>query len=137
MMKSRTLGVSIDRPPAQVAAFIRNPENLSRWLTFASAVRKSGEAWFLETAEGPLEIRFVPDNPYGVVDNRVRLPEGREVVNPMRVVANGAGSEVLFTLFRQPGWSDERFAQDAAVVRADLGMLKRVLEALGSESVSE
>jgi len=38
---------------------------------------------------------------------------GAEIYTPMRIVENGEGAEVLFTLFRQPGMSDEKFAADA------------------------
>jgi hypothetical protein len=46
----------------------------------------------------------------------------------MRVIADGEGCEVVFTLRRQPGMSDEDFERDAAAVLADLGTLKRLLE---------
>jgi hypothetical protein len=42
-------------------------------------------------------------------------------------VANGAGSEVLFTLYQAPGMSDEQFAADAKTVQTDLGNLARLL----------
>lgn len=47
----------------------------------------------------------------------------------MRVIAAGGGSEVVFTLRRAPGLTDEEFTRDAATVSADLAALKRVLEA--------
>jgi hypothetical protein len=46
----------------------------------------------------------------------------------MRVIANGAGSEVTLTLFRQPDMSDAKFAEDAEWVARDLRRLKDVLE---------
>lgn len=49
----------------------------------------------------------------------------------MRVVPNGDGSEVVFTLFRQPGMTDEQFAADAAWVAKDLAALKAVFERAG------
>jgi hypothetical protein len=48
---------------------------------------------------------------------------------PMRVFANGDGAEVLLTVFRQPGTSEEKFAEDTQWVRRDLEALKEVLEA--------
>jgi hypothetical protein len=36
----------------------------------------------------------------------------------MRVVPNGEGSELVFTLIRQPGMSDTQFAEDKAAVLA-------------------
>jgi hypothetical protein len=70
----------------------------------------------------------VPENEFGVLDHYARLPGGREVPNPMRVVPNGAGCEVIFTLFRRPGMSDQQFARDARTVDADLRKLRTVLE---------
>ena len=49
-------------------------------------------------------------------------------VVPMRVVANGEGAEVLLTIFRQPGMSDEKFGEDTQWVRRDLEALKAILE---------
>ena len=47
----------------------------------------------------------------------------------MRVVADGQSCEVVFTVRRQPGMTDEEFDRDADAVRADLATLKRLLEA--------
>lgn len=49
--------------------------------------------------------------------------------NPMRVVPNGGGSEVIFTMAQAAEMSDEDFANDVGMVERDLGTLKRVLEA--------
>lgn len=51
-----------------------------------------------------------------------------EIYVPMRVVANGAGSEVLFTLFRMPGVTDEEYAADTGLLEQDLGTLKQLME---------
>jgi hypothetical protein len=51
---------------------------------------------------------------------------------PLLVVPNGDGAEVVFTLFRQPEMTDERFAADVAWVERDLTALKAVLERAGS-----
>ena len=59
----------------------------------------------------------------------VTLPDGTTVTNPMRVVPNGGGSELSFTLFRLPGVTAEAFQADAATVQGDLQTLKRLLEA--------
>jgi hypothetical protein len=59
----------------------------------------------------------------------VILESGASVHNPLRVVPNGSGSEVTFTLFRLPGVSEDKFAEDAKWVQKDLNTLKRLLEA--------
>jgi len=46
----------------------------------------------------------------------------------MRLIVNGQGCELLFTLFREPNASDERYASDAAFVQQDLNDLRDLLE---------
>lgn len=53
---------------------------------------------------------------------------GIEVYVPMRVLSNGSGSEVIFTLLRLPDMSDERYAEDVGLVEQDPTTLKHVLE---------
>ena len=62
------------------------------------------------------------------MDHDVTLESGVTVHNPMRVVPNGEGSELVFTLIRQPGMSDGQFAKDRAAVENDLMTLKALLE---------
>ena len=63
-----------------------------------------------------------------MLDHYVRPARGDEIYVPVRVIANGSGTEVLFTLFRLPGMSDAQFAQDAALVERDLKTLKELME---------
>ncbi|WP_239088377.1 hypothetical protein [Planosporangium mesophilum] len=70
-------------------------------------------------------------NKYGVLDHDVTMPSGEVVYNPMRVVPDGDGCEVVFTLRRLTDMSHGEFARDAGLVQADLQRLKRVLEAAG------
>lgn len=129
MMKSRTITCSINRPSAVVYDFTSNPENLPQWVrSFCVSVKKSGDDWQMETPTGWVGIRFVPASEFGVLDHVVTLPDGQSILNPMRVVANGDGSEVMFTLFQLPDMSNEQFAKDAGMVEADLQTLKAVLE---------
>lgn len=129
LMPSHTVSVSIARAPETVYDFIVAPENLPEWaLAFARSVSKSGNDWIVETSDGPMRIEFVARNPFGVADHRVTVRPGLAVLNPMRVLANGDGAEVVFTLLRSPDTSAEKFAADAAVVERDLQTLKRVLE---------
>lgn len=130
VLRSKTLSVSIACPPRRVYEFVSNPENLPRWATaFCRSVRKSKGEWIVETPDGPMRIGFVEQNDCGVLDHVVTVQPGIEIVNPMRVVPNGSGSEVMLTLFQWPGTSDEKFAGDAGLVERDLLTLKKVLEA--------
>jgi hypothetical protein len=129
LLQSRTLSISIGCRPDKVYTFVSNPENLPRWAAgLCKSVRKSGAGWVVETTQGPMNLRFVKNNDLGVLDHYVTPAPGAEVYVPMRVLPNGAGSEVLFTLFKLPGMSDEKFAEDAGLVARDLETLKGVLE---------
>ena len=76
-----------------------------------------------------MKVRFTKRNDFGVLGHHVKPGGGPEIYIPMRVIANGKGCEVLFTLFRQPGVSDEKLAADAEWAMRDLTALKKMLEA--------
>jgi hypothetical protein len=127
--ESRHISESVDRRADEVYDYASDPANLPQWAPgLGSAVEKVAERWFVATPMGRVGFAFVPRNEYGVLDHDVTLPTGEVVYNPMRVIADGNGCEVVFTLRRRPGMSDEEFARDADAVAADLSRLKRVLE---------
>lgn len=128
-MKSQTITVFIAAPADRVYAFASREENLPRWVpSFFLAVSRDGEQWVVDTPLGKAVFAFAEKNPFGVLDHRIRLASGEEFFNPMRVIANGEGSELIFTLFQSAGMSDQDFARDAAMVRSDLEVLRRLLE---------
>ena len=134
MLVSRTLNISIAQPPAQVADYIRDPRNLPQWApAFCKSVRQDGGAWTLDTPRGPVGLRFVEANAFGVVDHYVSPAPGVDIHVPLRVLPNQEGSEVVFTLFRLPDMTDEQFDEDAALVQKDLDTLKQVLEKQGPD----
>jgi hypothetical protein len=115
--ESRHVGVWVDVSPQAAYQFTAQPENLGRWVAG------------LDLAEVAFE--FVPVNDFGVLDHVVRLPDGTAFYNPMRVLPAGewpGSCEVLFTVRRRPGMTDDEFNADAAAVEADLRTLKGLLE---------
>lgn len=125
----RHVSVSIDRSPAEVYEFASNPENLPRWaFGVARTIRHVDGEWIADAPEGPVRLRFAPRNDLGVLDHEVVLASGASVHVPIRVIPNGSGSEVVLTLVRARGVSDEKFAEDARWVERDLNALKRLLE---------
>ena len=128
-LASTTLSVTIEADPSAVYDLVSHPEHLPRWATtFVRGIRQAGDQWVLDTPYGPHTLRLAPRNAFGVLDHYVGPPDRPEVYVPMRVVPNGGGSEVFFTLFRQPGMTDAQYAADRALVRQDLDSLKRVME---------
>lgn len=129
VLRAKTLSIRIACPPSQVYEFASDPANLPRWAGgLCKAARLIGDRWLLDTTAGELTFRFAPPNCFGVLDHFVGTPDG-EVFVPMRVIANGDGSELLCTLFQPPTLPDAAFAADAALVERDLANLKSLLEA--------
>ena len=130
LLEVRHLSVSIDRPPDAVYAFAARPENLPRWAAgLGKTFRKVDGEWVAEGGPiGAVKVRFTEPNALGVLDHDVVLPSGVTVHNAIRVVPNGAGSEVTFTLLRPPDVTDDSFEDDARAVERDLRQLKTLLE---------
>ena len=129
LLEVRHVSVSIDRPPAEVYEFAVTGENLPNWARgLCTTIRKVDGDWVADGPLGSVKVRFVERNALGVLDHDVYLSSGLIVHNPIRVVPNGNGSEVMFTLLRQPGISQDEFARDAEAVERDLRALKALVE---------
>ena len=125
----RHLSIAIACRPAQVYEYVANPENLPKWAAgLGTDVHRAGEHWEVTTLQGIMTLRFAPHNELGVLDHYVQPPGAPEVHMPMRVLPNGDGSEIVVSLFRQPGMSDLTYSADAEMVRHDLETLKALLE---------
>ncbi len=130
MSTSLHLAVHVDRSAEEVYRFVADPAHLPQWAAgLGGAIEQRDGRWFADSPMGEVEVRFVPENPYGVLDHDVTLPDGTTVTNPLRVLPDGAGCEVVFSLRRGEGVTDEAFDADAAAVRTDLATLKRLMEA--------
>jgi hypothetical protein len=91
-------------------------------------VRRVDGEWVAEGPLGSVRVRFTPPNDLGVADHDVLLPTGETVRNPIRVLPNGTGSSVVFTLMRLAGVSEQQFDDDTQAVKRDLDTLKGLLE---------
>lgn len=128
MYRTHTVSVGIDTDPSSAYAFASDPANLPAWAPgFVKSIEQRGNHWIAQTSLGEATVRFAASNTFGVLDHDVGLPSGN-FHNPMRVIPNGRGSEVLFTLIQLPGISDEQFRIDLDTVRADLNKLRTILE---------
>ena len=129
-MPARIIHISVERDWRDAARFVLAPENMPRWAAgLGAGLKQRGDHWVADGGPiGEVEVRFAAPNDFGVADHDVTLPDGTVVKNALRVVPNGDGAEVMFTLLRQPAMSDADFEGDAEHVRKDLETLKSILE---------
>ena len=127
---ARHISISIEKAPRDVYRFVSHVPNLPRWAHgLGTEVRQVDGEWIAEgTPLGVVKLRFAPPNDMGVLDHEVILPSGARVLNQLRVLLNGTGSELVFSLFKLQGVSDEEFARDQHAVTRDLATLKQLLE---------
>nr|WSW71085.1 SRPBCC family protein [Streptomyces sp. NBC_00995] len=130
--ESRHISVRIACPADTVYAFASDPAHLPAWAQgLGGSIEKTDGQWVAASSPmGRVVVAFTPPNEFGVLDHDVTLPSGDTVHNPVRVIADGTGSEVVFTLRRRAGMSDADLRRDADMVAADLGRLKELTESL-------
>ena len=129
-MQATIVHVTIERPLETVYRIARDPKTMPDWATgLASGLIPEGDHYIVKAPFGTAHLRFAPDNPFGILDHWVTLDTGATTYNSMRVVENGSGTEVMFTLLRMPDMSDEDYSRDIAWVHDDLTRLKTLIEA--------
>ena len=132
-MTSRHVSVWIDVAPEVVYAIAADPEQMPRWASglAAGGLRQTADGWVADSPMGQVTVEFAPPNEYGVLDHVVRMPSGESVYNPLRVIPAGEGEprcEVVFTVRRREGVTDEEFESDVATVTADLDRMRQLAE---------
>jgi Polyketide cyclase / dehydrase and lipid transport len=129
VFESAHVSITIDRPAEDVYGFASDPRNLAQWAAgLAKRVVESHDgAWVVESPMGRVTVDFAPPNPFGILDHRVTLPSGVTVDNPMRVIPNGDGCDVVFTVHRRSGVDPDEFAADTDAVAADLATLRDLM----------
>jgi hypothetical protein len=125
----RHVSVSIDRPPQEVYDFVSAPENvLPKWATGPQGfIRRADDGWIVDSPVGKVKMQFAAKNALGILDFDFILESGLTIHNPMRVIPNGNGSELIRTVLREPGMSGEGFAEETEWAEKDLAMIRELL----------
>jgi hypothetical protein len=131
VQRAEVVHTSILAPPHELLAFLSDMNKWQTWAPWIRSVRRSSARdWTLDTEAGPMTVHFVEPNSLGVLDHEVTLASGVTVLNSMRVLANGSGSELVMVVFQSPQASTEEFERDVQAVRDDLARIKGVAEAM-------
>ena len=128
-MESQHLSVHIRLDVAAVYDFARDPRNLPAWADgLSSGIELVGDDWVSVSPMGTVTVEMAAENDLGVLDHWVTTGDGKTFYNPMRVIEAEGGCEVVFSLRRQAGMSDDAFEADAIAIATDLSTLKAILE---------
>jgi hypothetical protein len=130
-LETHTVTVTIDAPLATVAADLADPTTHHEWATefFAGPVRPGEPGEFVARVPmmgGEVRHKIDADAERGILDLYFAphsAPYGPPI--PVRLVPNGDGVDVLWTLARFPGVSDQAWQQGLASMARELAALKR------------
>jgi hypothetical protein len=123
-MHADTQAITVPVSAEEAFAFLAEPENLPRWAVgFARGIRREGDEWIVQTAQGEMRVRVLADAANGTIDFHMSVAPGLEAVAYSRVVPNDAGAEYVFTQFQLPGMADEVFAAQRAALAEELAIL--------------
>ncbi len=129
-LETTTVTITIDAPPDTVSADLADPSSHLEWATeFFNGVAEDQRdgTWQMNAPRmgGPVLMRIDGDTARGIIDMYlapVGAPFGAPI--PVRVVPNGDGSDVLFTLARFPNQSDEEWTEGIQSMNRELENLK-------------
>src|ERR1700753_2518569 len=103
IMPAQVIHVSVDRDWKDVYEFAAAPENMPLWASgLASGLDRDGDDWIARGVLGTVRVSFVPRNEFGIIDHTVTIESGLRVYNAFRIVPNGDGCEIMFTMLRLP-----------------------------------
>jgi hypothetical protein len=130
-LQTHTLTVTIDAPLVKVAADLADPATHPSWATefYAGPVRPAAGGEFLAPVPmmgGQVRHKIDADIARGLLDLYF-APQGAAYGPPIpvRLVPNGDGVDVLWTLARFPGVSDQDWQLGLAAMARELDALKR------------
>lgn len=129
--RSVTRSVTIDRPAAEVHAFLADAANWPRWAVINVLAVEPGDEpgwWKMSTPDGPAEFRIYADAATGIVDHEFRDETGEVARVPARVVGNERGADFLITITQPAELSDDVFDSLLGSLETELATLKKVLE---------
>jgi len=123
MVRSRTITMSVSRKTGDVFdAILDSPPKM-----MSDAKQNDDDSWSFSTSRGYANLKFKHNKTFGILDHLYVDDETSWEV-PMRVVSNGDDSEVIITIVKPPGLTDEQFDERTKELEIAFGNLKKILE---------
>ncbi|MFQ5741890.1 MAG: SRPBCC family protein [Acidobacteriota bacterium] len=126
-MNLKTVSVTVSAPKDQVFAYLADVENMPEWATqFCKELKVVNGKHKVLTPRGEIFFRIQADEKMGVIDMFGGPTEDQMALFPTRVLdVPGGGSAFLFTLFQEPGVTDQQFEEQLRELRQELENVKR------------
>jgi hypothetical protein len=126
--RAETRSISIAAAPEAVLDLVGDARTLPRWAPdFARSIRPDGGHWVVDNGQQELRIDVRVARESGTVDFVSADDPDRGAFT--RVVANGAGSEYLFTSVFPDGTDAAAVAVQLAVIESELKTVRDLCEA--------
>ena len=133
-METSTIAVTIEVPFEEVVSNLSNPLNHPTWAKefFSGSVEEVADDVYRVSVPmmgGPTSFRIASTPEFGVIDLYL-APEGAPFGDPLpvRVIPNGSGADVLWTLSRPSGLPTPAWIAGVDAMRRELAALKLQLE---------
>jgi hypothetical protein len=127
MNLAETRSVSIATTPAAVHGYLADARNLPEWApSFAAAVRPCGGDWVVTQGDAEIDVTILADRDRGTVDIVAAADHARGVF--LRVLPNGQGSELLFTLLLAPDTPEHQIDAQMATVDNELAAVRHACQ---------
>jgi len=134
---AKTLTASLPHDAQILFARIADPENLPLWhSSFCRSVRKEAGVLLVESPKGPVATRFIRNDHSLVLDILAEVVEGIELTNAIRVLSNGEGSEIVWTLVKPDGVSESIFNEQLRWAGSALHQLRKTTLSAPPEKIS-
>jgi cold-inducible RNA-binding protein len=107
---AKTLTASLPGNARDLFTRISDPDNLPQWHpSFCRSLRRENGSLLVESPRGTVPVHFVRDDHSLVLDIVVLVAEGIKLTHAIRLLPNGEGSEIVWTLVKPEGITDSVF----------------------------
>src|SRR5262245_61195873 len=106
----KTLTASLPASADSTYKHISDPDNLPYWhSSFCKALKRDSGSLFVESPRGNVLVHFIRGDHSLVLDIVVLMAEGVRLTHAIRLLPNGDGSEIVWTLIKPDGLSESLY----------------------------
>jgi uncharacterized protein YndB with AHSA1/START domain len=124
---AETRSISIGASPAAVHEYLADARRLPEWApAFATEVRPKGGHWVVTQGATELDVAILANRDCGTVD--IVAAANHSLGAFLRVLPNGPGSELLFTLLFAPDTPEHQIEAQMTTVENELAAVRQACQ---------